>query len=388
MRLTSFFRSTHPVAPEPFNPAATDTAATAGATPSPHLLSHAPKAGTAQGAAKSRQGMLASARKSLAMLRKQLPSMCMGAPATKTAQSQPALATSAPNAARQGTHPRPPALQAGVDARWKAPEAMPQPRNRAPIYTAAPPQQPPSPPRASERFQQRQRAPEQQRQQPTFPVRPAPAASPKAATPAPPSPSRRLRPVRNMNLELAALNEQCHNIGRRLYKERRAPSPQERSVFEMRAALVAERDAVRDRQLDGMLAALAPLETIATPRTTSSRLAMVQYDVMQSNRRALLAVRENIDMTKMARYYTRAQRRLQSLKESDAPPDKIRRLERMMQGYTNVLALEDMVKRTDDQLHRMGAPRLMDSIPTTPQERALSEQNERDDHQEAINNGY
>ncbi|MFA4654764.1 type III secretion system effector protein XopR [Xanthomonas perforans] len=404
MRLTSFFRSTHPVAPEPFNPAATDTAATAGATPSPHLLSHAPKAGTAQGAAKSRQGMLASARKSLAMLRKQLPSMCMGAPATKTAQSQPALATSAPNAARQGTHPRPPALQAGVDARWKAPEAMPQPRNRAPIYTAAPPQQPPSPPRASERFQQRQRAPEQQRQQqvpnvarreplrppqqPTFPVRPAPAASPKAATPAPPSPSRRLRPVRNMNLELAALNEQCHHIGRRLYKERRAPSPQERSVFEMRAALVAERDAVRDRQLDGMLAALAPLEKIAAPRTTSSRLAMVQYDVMQSNRRALLAVRENIDMTKMARYYTRAQRRLQSLKESDAPPDKIRRLERMMQGYTNVLALEDMVKRTDDQLHRMGAPRLMDSIPTTPQERALSEQNERDDHQEAINNGY
>ncbi|MBV6885240.1 type III secretion protein [Xanthomonas campestris pv. euphorbiae] len=191
-----------------------------------------------------------------------------------------------------------------------------------------------------------------------------------------------------MNLELAALNEQCHHIGRRLYKERRAPSPQERSVFEMRAALVAERDAVRDRQLDGMLAALAPLEKIAAPRTTSSRLAMVQQDVMQSNRRALLAVRENIDMTKMARYYTRAQRRLQSLKESDAPPDKIRRLERMMQGYTNVLALEDMVKRTDDQLHRMGAPRLMDSIPTTAQERELSAQRERDDQQEQMEQGY
>ncbi|MCF6036277.1 hypothetical protein L2219_22520, partial [Xanthomonas perforans] len=65
-----------------------------------------------------------------------------------------------------------------------------------------------------------------------------------------------------MNLELGALNEQCHHIGRRLYKERRAPSPQERSVFEMRAALIGERDAVRDRQLDGMLAALAPLEKI------------------------------------------------------------------------------------------------------------------------------
>ncbi|MCC4621973.1 type III secretion protein [Xanthomonas cassavae CFBP 4642] len=192
-----------------------------------------------------------------------------------------------------------------------------------------------------------------------------------------------------MTLELATLNQQCRHIKRSLHEERRAPNPEERSVFEMRAALIAERDAVRDRQLDGMLAALAPLEKIAAPKTTSSRLTMVQQDVMQSNRHALLAVRrENIDMTKMARHYTRAQRRLESLKESDAPPDKIRRLERMMRGYTNVLALEDMVKRTDDQLHRMGAPRLMDSIPTTAQERALSEQNERDAHQEAIDNGY
>ncbi|WP_269768521.1 type III secretion system effector protein XopR [Xanthomonas citri] len=404
MRLTSFFRSTHPVAPEPLNPATTDTTMTA-ATPSLHSLSHAPKAGTAQGAAKSRQGMLASARKSLATLRKQLPSMCMGAPATKIAQSQPALAAPVPNAARRGENQRPPVPQAGVDARWQAPDAMPPPRSRVPTRTAAPPQQPPSAPRAAERFQQRQGGPEELRQQrvpssarrdqvwqpqqPTRPSRPAPAASPKAATPAPPSPSRPLRPVRNMNLELAALNEQCHHISRRLYKERRAPSPEERSVFEMRAALIAERDAVRDRQLDGMLEVLSPLETIAAPNTTSSPLAMVQRNVMQSNRHALLEVRrKKLDMTKMAKYYTRAQRRLESLKESDAPPDKIQRLERMMQGYANVLALQDMVKRTDDQLHRMGAPRLMDSIPTTAQERALAEQNERDAHQEAIDNGY
>ncbi|WP_323134704.1 type III secretion system effector protein XopR [Xanthomonas cassavae] len=405
MRLTSFFRSTHPVAPEPLNPAAANTTTTAAATPSPHPLSHAPKAGTAQGAAKSRQGMLASARKSLATLRKQLPSMCVGAPATKTAQSQPALVTPAPNAARQGANQRPPTPQAGVDTRWQAPDAMPRPRSRGPMHTAAQPQQPLSAARAAERLQQRQGGPEEPRQQrvpsstrrdqvwppqqPTLPSRPAPAASPKAATPAPPSPSRRLRPVRNMTLELATLNQQCRHIKRSLHEERRAPNPEERSVFEMRAALIAERDAVRDRQLDGMLAALAPLEKIAAPKTTSSRLTMVQQDVMQSNRHALLAVRrENIDMTKMARHYTRAQRRLESLKESDAPPDKIRRLERMMRGYTNVLALEDMVKRTDDQLHRMGAPRLMDSIPTTAQERALSEQNERDAHQEAIDNGY
>ncbi|PKV11296.1 type III secretion protein [Xanthomonas prunicola] len=192
-----------------------------------------------------------------------------------------------------------------------------------------------------------------------------------------------------MNLELAALSEQCEHISRRLYQEDRAPSPEERAVFQTRAALIAERNAVRDRQLDGMLAALAPLEKIAAPKTTSSPLAMVQRNVMQSNRHALLEVRrEKLDMTKMASYYARAQRRLVSLKESDAPPDKIRRLQRMMQGYTNLLALEEIVKRTDDQLQRMGAPRLMDSIPTTAQELALSEQDERDAHQEAIDNGY
>ncbi|MEE5090745.1 type III secretion system effector protein XopR [Xanthomonas euvesicatoria] len=401
MRLTSFFRSTHPVAPEPLNPATTDTTMTA-ATPSLHSLSHAPKAGTAQGAAKSRQGMLASARKSLATLRKQLPSMCMGAPATKIAQSQPALAAPAPNAARRGENQRPPVPQAGVDARWQAPDAMPPPRSRAPTRTAAPPQAATAVrttrgrtlsatsgrPRGTAATALSKLS--QARSGVAAAAANAPLAAgtgcvPEAATPAPPSPSRPLRPVRNMNLELAALNEQCHHISRRLYKERRAPSPEERSVFEMRAALIA----VRDRQLDGMLEVLSPLETIAAPKTTSSPLAMVQRNVMQSNRHALLEVRrKKLDMTRIARYYTRAQRRLESLKESDAPPDKIQRLERMMQGYANVLALQDMVKRTDDQLHRMGAPRLMDSIPTTAQERALAEQNERDAHQEAIDNGY
>ncbi|MEQ7661946.1 type III secretion system effector protein XopR [Xanthomonas nasturtii] len=398
MRLISLFRSTHPVAPEPSNPATTDATATAAGSPSPHSLSHAPKAGTAQGTSRSRQGMMASARKSLKTLRKQLPPMCMGAPATKAAHSHPGLATPAPSAARQHANQRPQVPQAGGDA-------VPQRRSRAPLHTAPPPQQPPSAPRTADRFQQRQGAPEQQRQQhapgsprrqqlrqpqqPTLSSRPAPAASPRVATPAPPSSSRRLRPVRNMNVELAALNEQCHRIDQRLYKEGRAPSTDERSVFEMRAALIAERDAVRDLQLDGMLAALAPLEKIAAPKTTSSRLAMVQQDVMHSNHRALRAVRrENIDMTKMATHYARAQRRLESLKESGAPADKIKRLERMMQGYTNVLALEEIVKRTDDQLHRMGAPRLMDSIPTTARERARSEQSERDAHQEAIDNGY
>ncbi|WP_274517739.1 type III secretion system effector protein XopR [Xanthomonas phaseoli] len=411
MRLTSFFRSTHPVAPEPLNPAATDPNTSAAATPSLHPLSYAPKAGTAQGAAKLRQGMLASARKSLATLRKQLPLMCMTAPATKTAQSQPAQIAPAPapapanHGARRDIRPLPTRPHADVEARWKAPTAVPAPRSGKPRQTATLRQQPLPTARTAERPQRPQDGPGQpwqqhlpsaarrdqlrQPQQPMPLLRPAPAASPGAAIPARPSPSRRPRPVRNMNLELAALNAQCHRIRQRLYKERRAPGTEERAVFEMRAALIAERDAVRDRQLDGMLAALAPLEKIVAPRTTTSRLAMVQQDVMQSNRRALLAVRrENIDMTKMARYYTRAQRRLESLKESGAEPDKIERLERMMQGYTNVLALEEIVKLTDDQLHRMGAPRLMDSIPTTAQERARMEQSERDAQQEQFENGY
>ncbi|WDM66723.1 MULTISPECIES: type III secretion system effector protein XopR [Xanthomonas] len=407
MRLNPFSRTAHRVATEPLSPTAPAGTPTAPGTASPHPLSHAPKTGTTKRASKSRQGMLTLARQSLATLRKQLPSMCVGSSVTKTTSSQPPTAPApAPHdiALRVPTQ-RPPLNHAAVDARWEAPSAMPKPRNRVPTQTATPQRQPlptalnaarPQPRQGgtAERWQRQAPGPARrdqigQPQQPTSPVRPAPSASRVSPPQAPPTQSRRLPAVRNMNLRLAALSKQCYDISQRLYDEDRPPRPEEQAMFETRAALIAERNAVRDQQLDDMLAALAPLEKIAAPKTTSSGLLMVQTDVMQSNRHALLAVgRDNINMTKMAVHYARAQRRLESLKESDAPHDKIRRLQRMMQGYTNLLALNEIVKRTDDQLQRMGAPRLMDSIPTTRQERAQYEQSERDAHQEAIDNGY
>lgn len=207
--------------------------------------------------------------------------------------------------------------------------------------------------------------------------------------PAQPARSKRLPAVRDMNVQLAALSAQCDRISRRLYAERRAPRAEEREVFDARATLIAERNAVRDEQLDKMLMAMAPLEKIEPPQTTTSWLAEVQGDVIQSNRHALLAVRnQDLDMTMMEVNYARAQRRLESFKEGGASPRKIRQLERMMQGYNNLLALEDIVKRTDDQLEQMGAPRVMDSIPTTPEARARDARLEREAQQEAMTNGY
>lgn len=60
----------------------------------------------------------------------------------------------------------------------------------------------------------------------------------------------------------------------------------------------------------------------------------------------------------------------------------------MMHGYQNMLALEQIVRSTDDQLERLGAPRLMAGIPTTAEERRKTDEKERDAHQEAIDNGY
>lgn len=42
-----------------------------------------------------------------------------------------------------------------------------------------------------------------------------------------------------------------------------------------------------------------------------------------------------------------------------------------------MLALEQIVKNTDDQLERLGAPRLMAGIPTTAEERRQSVRKER-----------
>ncbi|WP_284568198.1 hypothetical protein [Xanthomonas graminis] len=195
--------------------------------------------------------------------------------------------------------------------------------------------------------------------------------------------------IRALNKELAALDNQERTISSKLSKERRGPTPQEQQVLDRRTALIETRNQARDRQLADMLRALGPLETISAPRTTTSRMASVQQDVMQFNASKLRAAQaQGLHPEKFARHHARAERRLQSLRDSGAPLADVQRLERMMQGYHNLVDLENIVKHTDDQLQRLGGRRLMDSMPTTPEERAQMRENDYAEQEEAMRNGY
>ncbi|MFC7519852.1 type III secretion protein [Xanthomonas populi] len=195
--------------------------------------------------------------------------------------------------------------------------------------------------------------------------------------------------MRSLDRELAEITKQCSEIQKQLFMEDREATPQEQQLLTTRAALIAQRNEVRDSQLNALLVALAPMEDIHPPRTTTSGLAMAQMDVMHHYRREVLkARRKSIDRAALAKNYARAERRLDSLKKGNAPDGQIRRLERMMQGYQNMLALEQIVRSTDDQLEGRGAPRLMEGIPTTAEERRQSVEKEKETHQEAIDNGY
>ncbi|MCC4608055.1 type III secretion protein [Xanthomonas campestris pv. zinniae] len=193
----------------------------------------------------------------------------------------------------------------------------------------------------------------------------------------------------HLNRQLDEMNRQCSVIQKQLFMEDREATPEEQQILKTRAALIARRNEVRDSQLDALLVALAPMEDIYPPQTTTSHLATVQQDVMQYNRREALKVRsKSVDKAAMAKNYARAERRLEILQKNGAPKDKVRRLQRMMQGYRNMLALEQIVKSTDDQLERKGKPRLMSSIPTTADQRQKRLEEERNRHQEQLDNGY
>lgn len=88
MRLSPLFSSPR-VAPEPHGANSTDTTPSIADASPQHPLSQAPKSAVAQGTPKSHRGMLASARKSLASLRKQLPLMCMGSATLKAVENPP-----------------------------------------------------------------------------------------------------------------------------------------------------------------------------------------------------------------------------------------------------------------------------------------------------------
>ncbi|WP_230941121.1 hypothetical protein [Xanthomonas translucens] len=201
--------------------------------------------------------------------------------------------------------------------------------------------------------------------------------------------TRREPSIRALNAELAALDKAKYAISSKLLEENREPTPQEQHVLDSRTALIKTRNQARDRQLADMLRALGPLETISAPRTTTSRVASVQQDVMQFNANKLRAAQaQGLQPAKFARHYARAERRLQSLRDSGAPHKDVRRLERMMQGYDNLVKLEKIVQDTDDQLERMGARRLMDSIPTTPEERVQMREKDYAEEDEANAQGY
>lgn len=137
--------------------------------------------------------------------------------------------------------------------------------------------------------------------------------------------------MRSLDRELAEITKRCSDIQKQLFIEDREATPEEQQLLETRAVLIARRNEVRDSQFDALLVALAPMEDIRAPRTTTSGLAMVQMDVMQHNRREVLkARRKSVDRTALAKNYARAERRLESLKKGDAPDDQIRRLQRMM----------------------------------------------------------
>ncbi|KFA16926.1 hypothetical protein A11G_0116475, partial [Xanthomonas vasicola pv. musacearum NCPPB 4392] len=211
-----------------------------------------------------------------------------------------------------------------------------------------------------------------------------PVASSVSPLPPPTTQHTPLPALRNLNKKLALLDKQKYQIDQRRFAEGNAPTAEEQQLLAERAELIAKRNEVRDIQLRTMLEGLAPMETINAPRTTTSSMGSVQRDVVQGNRRTLLAVQnQNLDMDLIAGHYARAQRRLQSLKDSGTPYKETARLERMMRGYENLLALQDIVKRTDDQLERMGGPRLMDSRPTTAAERRLAYEQELDDQRAA-----
>ncbi|MEA9748539.1 type III secretion system effector protein XopR [Xanthomonas campestris pv. raphani] len=410
MRLSQLFNSRHRVAPEPHgaNPNKT-TPLIPGASPQ-HPLSQAPKSTTSQGASKSHRGMLASARKSLASLRKQLPLTCMGSsPTLETVESPPAHTAAVTPGRTQQQH----GTQARVDQRWQPPvpnatdhervqRPQPQPQQTPPTRQSM--SVPPKPARAQQLHGPQR--PVDPRMQPPIPERmrrdegqppqhDKPASPPVPITPAQsslrsprPQPGRQPS-LRRLDLQLEEITRQCSDIQKQLFMEDREATPQEQHLLKTRAALIAWRNEVRDSQLEALLVALAPMEDIRAPRTTSSGLAMVQMDAMQHNRREVLkARRKSVDRAALARNYARAQRRLESLKQGDAPKEQIRRLQRMMQGYQNMLALEQIVRSTDDQLERLGAPRLMSGIPTTAEQRRQSFEKERDAHQEAIDNGY
>lgn len=148
-------------------------------------------------------------------------------------------------------------------------------------------------------------------------------------------------------------------------------------------------------QLETLLAALAPVEDIPAPKPITlpfnSAKSWVKDNAVAVNFNSAKLwefINKNIDGDMLKKNYALAERYLESLEEGAMPSPGIARLRRMMQGYKNLVSLKNITEQTDNHLHKIGAPRQMSLMPTTAQERKRSYDIERNDHQEAIDNGY
>ncbi|ETC90175.1 hypothetical protein XHC_0287 [Xanthomonas hortorum pv. carotae str. M081] len=148
-------------------------------------------------------------------------------------------------------------------------------------------------------------------------------------------------------------------------------------------------------QLETLLAALAPVEDIPAPKPITlpfnSANSWVKDNAVAVNFNSAKLwefINKNIDGDMLKKNYALAERYLESLEEGAMPSPGIARLRRMMQGYKNLVSLKNITEQTDNHLHKIGAPRQMSLMPTTAQERKRSYDIERNDHQEAIDNGY
>ncbi|MGV7167525.1 type III secretion system effector protein XopR [Xanthomonas axonopodis pv. cajani] len=436
MRTNFLSRSYYRGAAESASSAAADVPAATPESCSPHVLHQAPRTDAVSKTSRSPGGMLASARKSLVSLRKRLPSMCLGSPTTEATQTpgRPAIPLASMHAPRPQMAPtgldaqgpdfmdkpfylnplRPPARhQAPAAARVREPVQVRPSRNgerwqhqqsphRRNTPTQAPRQMEPT--RVAERvpvreYEQtrsndlRQRAPgrivtdrtrlRQPGLQQSPPLSVSPSLSPTSSSP---TQSKRQTLLDRLNAQLVAYNRLKYQIDSR---DDPTPTEEERELLKTRQVLINQRNQIRDIQLDRMLVGLAAMEKINPPRQTTSQVSVVQHKVIEANRRAFLDVEDKeLDMGLIAKDYARAQRRIESLRASGADYRKLKRLERMMEGYQNWLALRQMIKQINDQLAQLGAPQLSDSDPSTPREREDASREELDSHRDSIENGY
>ncbi|KQQ78234.1 hypothetical protein ASF73_05125 [Xanthomonas sp. Leaf131] len=145
-----------------------------------------------------------------------------------------------------------------------------------------------------------------------------------------------------MNRRLLELNPHYHAITTRLFLEDRHAMPQEQYVLDQREDLLRQRNQARDSQLQFLLDALAPLAHVHAPLMPTDLPKNCTQKVGQRDQ-ALVQMQVQKALRHSSCYadaYRRAEAQLDGLQESAAPCEQIQKLQRLMQGYRALLALE------------------------------------------------